>query len=55
MRNCENCIYYKEQGYECLKCHFKADTYEQGFQDGYAQAIKEAHDKLLTCLGEYIK
>ena len=46
MRDCENCTHKKEQGCELWVCNFKANTYEQGYKDGYVQALKDALAKL---------
>lgn len=41
-RNCEVCIHKKEKGCELWVCNFKANTYKQGFDDGYFQALRDA-------------
>lgn len=46
MRDCKNCAHNKADGCEIWECKFKPNTYEQGYKDGYVQALKDALAKL---------
>ena len=52
MRDCENCIHYKEGECSVWDCDFKLNTYEQGYKDGYEEALKEALERLKKVIGE---
>ena len=56
-RDCKNCIHANwksenDNGCTQWECNYKPNTYEQGFNDGYFQALKQALERLRKVTGE---